>query len=416
MKDTKYPGVKRLGPGTFLVRGKVIDPRTGKTMEIRQTVEAASGLDAAVLRGKLLDERTSSTTTTRMTVGAFAKLWIEAKSGIVAETTLEGYANSLVKHVLPALGNYFYDALGPMEVQGWINRSLQLKDETGGPRFSRRTIEDWFRVFRNMTRDAVAQLSLTKDPTMRVRLPERIWDENDDQGKDVLTTEEFPRFMVAMKSRPASFALVVVLGLTGQRFCHVSALKWSDIDFDANVIRFRRKQNRGVVGPISKRKPAPREVPMVPLLASVLKAHKVRQEWLARRGSGEGRGTTPDDYLFLSNQGTFKQPSSLSNAFKAVAKAARILKNVTPHSLRYGFNDMLRRSGIDAISARALTGHVTMQMQEHYSNVLLDDKRAAIALLAAHVGTFSFSTGLELDPDPGEEVGAQPSELPDPGS
>jgi integrase len=245
----------------------------------------------------------------------------------------------------------------------WINRSLQLKDDKGERAFSRRTVEDWFRVFRNMTLDAIAQLSLKRDPTLRIRFPEDPWvEENDEKEDEVLTTEELHRFLGAMKvARPASYTLVLVLGLTGQRFCHASALKWSDIDWEAKVIRFRRKQNRGQVGPISKRRPTPREIPMVPMLLDALREHKARNEWLDRRGSGEGRGTTNDDYLFLSNQGTFRQPSFLSNAFKAALKAAYIDKHITPHGLRYAFNDMLRRSGVDAISARALTGHVTEQ-------------------------------------------------------
>jgi hypothetical protein len=34
---------------------------------------------------------------------------------------------------------------------------------------------------------------------------------------------------------------------------------------------------------------------------------------------------------------------------------------------------------VDAVVRRALTGHVTEQMQRHYSTVGLDEKRAAIA-------------------------------------
>jgi len=124
---------------------------------------------------------------------------------------------------------------------------------------------------------------------------------------------------------------------------------------------------------------------MVPLLHDTLKEHQARNEWLEHRDSGEGRGTTNDDYLFLSNQGTLRQPSCLSNAFKAGLKAAGIKEHITPHGLRYAFNDMLRRSGIDPISARALTGHSTEPMHEHYSSVQLDHKRVAIARLAEHL-------------------------------
>ena len=44
----------------------------------------------------------------------------------------------------------------------------------------------------------------------------------------------------------------------------MSALQYGDIDTATKVIRFSRKQVRGVVGPISKKKPAPKEVPLFP--------------------------------------------------------------------------------------------------------------------------------------------------------
>jgi hypothetical protein len=42
------------------------------------------------------------------------------------------------------------------------------------------------------------------------------------------------------------------------------------------LIRFRRKQVRGIVGSISRKKPVPREAPMLPELAETLSAHKAR--------------------------------------------------------------------------------------------------------------------------------------------
>ena len=48
-------------------------------------------------------------------------------------------------------------------------------------------------------------------------------------------------------------------------------------------------------------------------------------------------------------------------------------------SLRYTFTDLVRRANVDAVVRRALTGHVTEEMQRHYSTVGLDEKRAAIA-------------------------------------
>jgi integrase len=55
------------------------------------------------------------------------------------------------------------------------------------------------------------------------------------------------------------------------------------------------------------------------------------------------------------------------------------------HGLRYTFNDLVRRANVDPIVRRALLGHVTEEMQRHYSNVGLDEKRAAVAGVIAMV-------------------------------
>jgi integrase len=67
------------------------------------------------------------------------------------------------------------------------------------------------------------------------------------------------------------------------------------------------------------------------------------------------------------------------NAFAAALKESGIKKKVRPHGMRYLFNDLLRLAGVDSVSARSLTGHVTEQMREHYSTVRLDKKRAVMA-------------------------------------
>lgn len=58
---------------------------------------------------------------------------------------------------------------------------------------------------------------------------------------------------------------------------------------------------------------------------------------------------------------------------------AQIRKRFTIHGLRYTFTDLVRLANVDAVVRRALTGHVTEEMQRHYSTVGLDEKRAAVA-------------------------------------
>ena len=81
--------------------------------------------------------------------------------------------------------------------------------------------------------------------------------------------------------------------------------------------------------------------------------------------------------MFPSSVGTLRTPNSLAAWDSCLAKA-KITKRFTVHGLRYTFTDLVRLANVDAVVRRALTGHVTEEMQRHYSTVGLDEKRAAI--------------------------------------
>jgi integrase len=77
-------------------------------------------------------------------------------------------------------------------------------------------------------------------------------------------------------------------------------------------------------------------------------------------------------YMFPSRTGTLRTPNSLDAAWRACLEKAKIGKRFTVHGLRYTFTDLVRRANVDAVVRRALTGHVTEEMQRHYSHVGID--------------------------------------------
>ena len=155
------------------------------------------------------------------------------------------------------------------------------------------------------------------------------------------------------------------------RFCHASALRWEDWDEEASVLHVRRKHVRGKVGPISRKKRAPALIPVEEALAEVLNEHR------ARLRRTEEIFTT--GWMFPSEVGTLRVPSTLDKAWAACVKAVGITHRFTPHGLRYTFTDLVRLAKVDAVVRRALTGHVTEEMQRKYSTVGLDEKRSALA-------------------------------------
>ena len=220
-----------------------------------------------------------------------------------------------------------------------------------------------------MTRDAMHELGLKRDPTLRVSFPEA---EEKLEG-NCLEPEELVAFLAAMKAEaPQHWGLSVLLAYTGLRFCHASALRWADWDRARSLIRVVRKQVRGKTAAVTRKKQAPREIPVEPELAAALDEH--RATLLSEQAPGLAEG-----WMFPSSAGTLRSPSSLYKAWQRCIEVAGIGHRFTVHGMRYTFTDLVRRANVDAVVRRALTGHVTEQMQRHYSHVSLDEKRAAMA-------------------------------------
>jgi len=66
-------------------------------------------------------------------------------------------------------------------------------------------------------------------------------------------------------------------------------------------------------------------------------------------------------------------------SWTACLAKAGINRRFTVHGLRRTLNDLARRAGVDAITTRSLTGHVTERMQEHYSTVQFDEQKLAVS-------------------------------------
>jgi len=360
---TKYPGVLRLRDKEYRIRGKAVDPRTGRKREVDRVLKGVTAREAARIRANLVADERERSRSDRVRVTDFARSWIESKAATVSAVTADRYAEALENHILPAFGERYCEALRPLDVQRWVN--AQLRDKA----YRVTTVRGWFSVLRTIMADAVYQLDLPRDPTKRISFPEA----GEPEGENAITPDKLQALLAAFKEKaPQHYGLVAVQAFTGLRFAHASALKWEDVDYEAGVIHVRRRQVRGEVGPVSRRKRAPRKYPLAPELAEILRWHRRYLFETQAPGLEEG-------WVFPSSTGTLRASSSVQKAWRVCCEAAGITGRFTPHGLRRTFNDLARRAGVDAVVTKSLTGHVTERMREHYSTVGLDEKRAAVA-------------------------------------
>ena len=255
-------------------------------------------------------------------------------------------------------------------------------------KFARGTVNSWLRVLRTVLNDAVAHGLVATNPAAHVRaLRERHEEEGDEDDWDnALSPDQLDAYLRAWRELyPGHLPLVVTLVLSGLRWGEATALTCADIDAaeSSGVIRIRRSRVRGVIRNTTKTGKR-RIVPFPPELATVLRVH--RQHLIETQHPGLKHG-----WLFANAVGKPFANGSLYAKSRVVLKHAGITKRVTLHGLRRTTTDLLRRAAIDPVAAKAIIGHTTDRMREHYSTVGPDEARGIGARLVSLVPAVTTS-------------------------
>ncbi|MFM2419642.1 MAG: hypothetical protein RL385_4365 [Pseudomonadota bacterium] len=359
------PGLWKLDTDLYEIRVRAKSPHTGEMISKWQQFHG-SLVDAKNRRQRLQDElRGHVPAQPKETLADFATSWLSTRlaRGDWRETTARRYAEALDLHVLPRLGARFVEALTPREIEHAVAEWAQA--------FKPATVNSWLRVLRTVLSDAVASGLIAVNPAARVRVLRERREEDGDELSNALAPGELDPYLRAWRAHyPEHFALVATLALTGLRWGEATALKWEDIELAERegVLRVRRSQVRGVVRNTTKTG-KPRRVPFPVELAAVLREH--RHDLVSGQHAGLSAG-----WVFPNGVGKPRANGSLSEQSRAVLKHAGITKRVTIHGLRRTATDLLRRAAVDPVAAKAIIGHTTDRMREHYSSVGSDEARS----------------------------------------
>lgn len=297
--------------------------------------------------------------------------WLPSRLPTLKKSTRDHYAWVLDARVLPIFGSRALDSIERAEVIAWRNAVPGVNASKNSS----------FRVLRAMFGDAAAELDI-QDPTQRIRaLPEKRT-----SGAKVLSAAELAALLDAARAvTPKYYALILTLASTGARWGAVSALTWADLDFEARTLRIEKAQYDGVVD--TTKTGHRRTLAMTEELAGVLVARREEMRRVVAPATLRG-----DALVFPSQAGTHMQPSTIRDALLAASVRAGLAEGIfdergrlvsgkgrvpSAHWFRYTLNDLLRRVASGEVQ-RAITGHSTLAMSEHYSHVDVEEKRVAL--------------------------------------
>ncbi len=361
-KRTRYPGVQALSGGRYRIRIYAIDPRTGREKERDRIVEAVSAKAASEIRAQLRRELSStSAPRRRVHLRDYASSWLASKHVELKPSTRHRYAGTLDDHVLPALGDFYIDAITLDDLVKWRDSM------TGTPA----TINGRLRILTTLLREAVHDLKLHFDPTLRLR---KIREPKSIDGADAasLTADELRAVLDEIRRSHARwYPLVCLLAYTGLRFGEASALLWTDVDFVAGVVHVRRSHWLQRVD-TPKTPGSVRDVVLAQVVADTLLEH--RRKLVSRQAKGLERGL-----VFPTRTGTMHTSGVLTKPMRAALLEVGITRPFAcAHGFRHTWNNLARQV-TSAEVVRALVGHSDAESTARYSHVGIDEKRRAVA-------------------------------------
>jgi integrase len=361
------------------------DPATGKRV-IRYHSFKGTKRDAQIKLTELLKARDGGAYVepSKLTVAEHVRTRVEQweAAGDIGPKTAERYRELVENQIVPHLGAKLLQKLKPGDLEGW-HTTLRLagrKDGSGG--VSARTIGHAHRVLKKALGEALRNDLIMRNAAAAQHAPKVGAEE-----MAILTDEQVKGLLLALAGRTI-YAPAVVALFTGLRRGELLALRWSNVDLDAKMMRVREaleETKAGIRFKTPKTRNGVRDVTLPDLVVDVLRERR-RQQLEQRLALGLGK--LPDDALvFPGAEGRPQSPRDISTQWALAADRAG-LGAVTFHALRHTHASQLIDAGVDIVTISRRLGHagpnITLQIYAHLFRK--SDDKAAQAINAALAG------------------------------
>lgn len=292
-------------------------------------------------------------------------------------SAIRGYERTLRLRVLPVLGAMRLSEIERRHVQA-------LADDLVAEGLAPATVLNYLDPLRAIFRRAVQREQVAVNPTTWLDLP------RPGGGRDrIAAPEEAAALVAALPTEDrALWATAIYAGL---RRGEVRALRWSDVDIAAGVIRVDRTwdDEEGELES-GKTRAARRTVPIASQLRRELAAHKL------------ATGRDGPDLVFGSTASSPFEPSTVRRRALAAWRRAR-LKPIQLHECRHTFASLMIAAGVNAKALSSYMGHASASITfDRYGHLMPGNEAEAAGLLERY-----------LESHCGADGGASPAEEPE---
>ncbi|MGX7274076.1 tyrosine-type recombinase/integrase [Enterococcus haemoperoxidus] len=280
----------------------------------------------------------------------------------IKRSTYSSYRLRIDKYIIPFLGKKQLTQLKSQDVEEFANYLTQLD-------LSPSTIHSIITVLKSAMNKACIENYILSNPCKNLFLAA-----TKNSEISALSMKEQEKIeQVAL--REANCSAVILALYTGLRIGEISGLKWSDIDFEKNIIYIRRTLYRipsttnsnktEIILAEPKTKSSKRSIPLAKNLKNYLldKQKSITSEYV------------------ISCKESYAEPRVISYRFRKIIEEAGI-RSVHFHILRHTFATRCVEQGIDIATLSKLLGHASIKLTlDTYTDSLWENRKAAVSVI-----------------------------------
>lgn len=297
-----------------------------------------------------------------ITLDKYFNEWIVRKSKQVKSNSIYTYTRIYNTHIKNVLGDR---KLSQIEKREIIQYQSELSEKT-----TPATCNYIIGVLKQILSSAVSDDIIVKNPADSIKYIKSIAIASKTTHR-ALTIQEQELFMQELKTQNSYYYnLIALCLLSGMRCGEVTALTWSDIDYDNNVIHVNKtmtKDAKGctVLGDSTKTNAGERDIPINANIKKILK---------------DARGVSdiipyPTTRIFTTPYGNTVYNTTINNEVKRIIKILNnkgyMIEPFTIHAMRDTFATRYIEQGGKPQTLKTILGHSSLSMtMDLYSHVL----------------------------------------------
>lgn len=292
------------------------------------------------------------------TVSEYLDYWMqEIQINRTRETTMASYKVAIKNYIRPVLGNRKLRDLSTFDVR----RALDSLQERG---FSARTRLEFLRILSSCLSCAMREEVIFRNVAQLVEKPKHT-----PKKSIIWTAEQTTKFLQKAKSHPQYIAFILLLTY-GMRRGEALGLRWTDIDFENNVIHVRQQIDR-ISGTIMARDlktaNSRRDLPLMSGIRTALLAH-AKQHGITPPPFSPSVEYSTNGTVITSRAGTPLEPRNLARCFHELTKKAG-LPRIRIHDTRHMAATFLKDLNVPVKDAQLILGHAnistTLNIYQH---------------------------------------------------